>query len=84
MENYSVGSMPVDFGWALAANQRAMDGYSHMTEAEKEKIIMQMKDARSDRELQKIIDTIGLDEGLIGEVSGATGDTSGTGSEKVW
>jgi hypothetical protein len=54
--------LPAGFGFALMANARAFDGYTRMSEAEKERVIMQCKDARSDREVDDIIDRIGLDD----------------------
>jgi hypothetical protein len=63
MDNsFSYFGVPAGFGMALAANHRALGGYSQMSEAEKEEIIMRCKDARSDEEIDEIIDSIGWDE----------------------
>lgn len=53
-----VNGMPVGFSMALAMNQRAMKRYSDLTEAEKEKIILQCKDAKSKEEMDKIVNSL--------------------------
>lgn len=50
--------LPIGLGMGLAMNGRAMDGFGAMTEAEKEKIILQAKDARSKKEMDRIISTL--------------------------
>ena len=37
---------------------KASESYSDMTESEKERVILQCKDARSDQEVDKIIDSV--------------------------
>lgn len=61
MDNMNYFGIPAGFGIALSLNERALNGYSQMTEAEKEKIILQCKDARSDKEVEEIIDSIAGD-----------------------
>lgn len=58
MDNFNYMGLPVGFGIALSANEKAMQGYAKLTEAEKEKIILQCKDAKSDKEVDRIIDSI--------------------------
>lgn len=62
MEHFSDRGLPAAFGWTLAANHRALDGYTRMTEAEKEQVIMRCKDARSDREMEQILHSISSKE----------------------
>lgn len=66
--NYSSGAMPAGFGLALAANQKALDGYTRMTEAEKEQILMKCKEAKSDFEMERIINSLGLNDNEAAEV----------------
>ncbi len=58
MDNFNYYGIPAGFGIALSLNERALSGYSQMTEAEKEKIILQCKDAKSDKEVERIINSI--------------------------
>lgn len=55
--NGSAG-LPLGFGMGLAMNEGAMTEYSNMTEAEKEKIILRAKDAKSKEEMERIIDSL--------------------------
>ncbi len=55
-----VEGMPLGFGMALAMNERAMKRYSDLTEAEKEKIILRCKDAKSKEEMDKIVNSLML------------------------
>lgn len=50
--------LPVGFGMALAMNEAAMSGYAGLTEAEKEKIILRCKDARTKGQMQEIVDSL--------------------------
>lgn len=50
--------LPIGLGMGLAMNERAMNGFGSMTEAEKEKIILEAKDARSKKEMERIISTL--------------------------
>ena len=53
-----LGSLPLGFTMALASNASAMQEYAHMTEAEKEQIILRCKDAKSKKEMRKIVDSM--------------------------
>ena len=50
--------LPVGFGMSLAMNEAAMNGYAGLTEAEKEKIILRCKDARTKGQMQEIVDSL--------------------------
>ena len=52
------GSLPVGFGMALAMNEAAMDSYAGLTEAEKEKVILRCRDAKTKRQMQEIVDSL--------------------------
>lgn len=53
-----VDGMPLGFGMALAMNERAMTRYADLTEAEKERIILRCKDAKSKEEMDKIVNSL--------------------------
>lgn len=50
--------LPLGFGMALAMNEPAMKGYAGLTEAQKEQIILRCKDAKTKKEMQKIVDSL--------------------------
>ncbi len=50
--------LPVGFGMSLAMNEAAMNGYAGLTEAEKEKIILRCRDARTKKQMQEIVDSL--------------------------
>ena len=58
------GQLPVGFGMALA-----MNGYAGLTEAQKEKVILRCRDARTKEQMQDIVDSLvpGADVGEIYE-----------------
>ncbi len=51
--------IPIGFGMGLAMNREALEGYSRLTEAEKEQIIFKCRDAKSKEEMDKIISSLG-------------------------
>ena len=51
-------TVPIGFGMALAMNIPAMDAYAAMTEAEKQAILTQAHNARSEEEMQQIVNSI--------------------------
>lgn len=56
---YGAAAFPYGMGTAVALNDRILEekqGQHGLTETEREHIIMECKDARSDKERQKIID----------------------------
>ncbi len=65
----TAGQLPVGFGMALAMNEAAMSGYAGLTEAQKEKVILRCKDARTKEQMQEIVDSLvpGTDVGEIYE-----------------
>ena len=50
--------LPMGFVMGLTGNGDALDAYSRLTEAEKEKIIFECKDAKSKSDMEKIIDRL--------------------------
>ncbi len=56
--------MPFGFSVALSNNEAAMNGFAGLTETEKEHLILRCKDARSQEEVQKIVDSLVPDAGI--------------------
>lgn len=56
MDFYQV---PIGFGMALARNPRALNAYSAMTEDQKQAILTQAHNARSEQEMNRIVNCIG-------------------------
>ena len=52
MDFYKV---PIGFGMALAMNQRAMNAYAAMTEDQKQAILNQAHNARSEKEMHTLV-----------------------------
>lgn len=50
--------LPVGFGMSLVMNEKAMNGYAGLTEAEKEQVILRCKDARTKGQMQEIVDSL--------------------------
>lgn len=50
--------LPMGFVMGIAGNESALDAYSRLTEAEKEKIIFECKDAKNKSDMDKIIDRL--------------------------
>ena len=55
--------VPTGFGMALAMNADALDGYSKLTEAQKEELINRSRDAKSKKEMEQIVNSI-VDNGI--------------------
>ena len=55
MDFYKV---PVGFGMALAMNPPALNAYSAMTEEEKKKILAKAHNARSEKEMHNLVDSL--------------------------
>lgn len=58
MDFYKV---PIGFGLALAANTAAMNRYAQLTEAEKEAILSRAHNARSEKEMHAIVNSLSSD-----------------------
>lgn len=56
--------VPMGFGFALIKNEDAMHRYSQLSESEKEEILMKCKDAKSKKEMQKIVDELVPDKNI--------------------
>ena len=55
---WPLNGLPVGLGMALAAHQSALDNYSKLTEAEKEKIIAESHNVKSREEMDTIINSL--------------------------
>ncbi len=54
--------LPLGLGMGLMMNHRARDGFEHLSETEKEHIILKCKDAKSKKEMDKIINSLSPEE----------------------
>lgn len=50
--------VPIGLGMALAQNEEALNAFAMMTKEEKQAIWKQARNARSEREMQSIVDSI--------------------------
>lgn len=50
--------IPVGFGMSLAMNEEAMKGYAGLSEAEKERVLLRCRDAKTKKEMQKVVDSL--------------------------
>ena len=55
MDFYKV---PIGFGMALAMNHAAMENYAAMTEQQKQEILSKAHNARSEKEMHELINSI--------------------------
>ncbi len=55
MDFYKV---PIGFGMALAMNHSAMEAYAAMTEGQKQAILNKAHNARSEKEMHQIVESI--------------------------
>ena len=55
-------SFPLGLGMMFMMNSNARAGYDHLTEAEKEHIILKCKDARSKDEMERIVNSLAGDD----------------------
>ncbi len=55
MDFYKV---PIGFGMALAMNQTAMNAYAAMTEDQKQAILNKAHNARSEKEMHQIVNSL--------------------------
>ncbi len=54
--------LPIGLGLSLAMNQRAMERFANMTEAEKEQAIGRSKKVKSKREMDRIVNALAEDD----------------------
>ena len=59
MDCYKV---PIGFGMALAMNPSALNAYSGMAEAHKQAILDKARNARSEKEMHRIVENIAASE----------------------
>lgn len=50
--------MPMGFGMLLAMNERAMQGYSNLSETQKEDLKTRCRNVQSKEEMEKIVDSL--------------------------
>ena len=50
--------LPIGLGVSLAMNERAMERFANMTEAEKERTIARSRQVKSKREMDRIVDAL--------------------------
>ena len=62
--SFGLTDIPLGFGFALAMNEPAMGAYAALSEAEKERLIMRCRDAKSKEEMQRIVDSLVPDTDL--------------------
>lgn len=62
--------LPIGLGLSLAMNQKAMDRFSKMTEAEKEKAIAKSRDVKSKREMDRIVNSLAEDDDMLNNFFG--------------
>ena len=55
MDFYKV---PIGFGMALAMNYAAMESYAAMTEQQKQAVLSKAHNARSEKEMQQIVNSL--------------------------
>lgn len=65
MGYYGGTGLPVGFSMALAMNEAAMKRYAQLSETEKEHLILRCKDAGSKEEVRKIVNELGMEDGVI-------------------
>ncbi len=56
--------LPLGLGMGLAMNIDALDRFGRMSEAEKEKLIFESKDAKSKSEMDRIISSLASDDSI--------------------
>lgn len=54
--------LPVGLGLSLAMNQRAMERFANMTEAQKEQAIAKSRQVKSKREMDRIVNSLAEDD----------------------
>ena len=59
MDFYKV---PIGFGMALAMNQPAMSAYAAMTEEQKQAVLNKAHNARSEKEMHQIVNSIAANQ----------------------
>ena len=65
-DGFPFTELPLGFGMALAMNEKALNSYAKLTEAEKEEVIKQSRGARSKAEMEHIVNSIAERESTAG------------------
>ncbi len=63
---YGFTDMPLGFGLALAMNESDSGAYEALSEAEKEQLLMRCRDAASEEEMRRIVDSLVTDRDITG------------------
>ncbi len=53
------GSMPIGFGLSLAANEKSMEAFAAMSDAEKEQVVEKSRQMHSKKEMQQFVNSLG-------------------------
>ena len=53
------GDMPIGFGLSLAANQKSMEAFSAMSEAEKTAVVERSRQMTSRAEMERFVNSLG-------------------------
>lgn len=53
------GEMPIGFGLSLAANEKSMEAFSNMSEAEKEATVNHSRQIHSKAEMEQFVNSLG-------------------------
>jgi hypothetical protein len=61
-----MAGIPLGFGFALAMNEPAMGAYAALSEADKEKLLMRCRDAKSKEEMRDIVNSLVTDKNSVG------------------
>lgn len=69
MNEQTKNELPLGFGMALAMDERAMEAFARLGEAEKSRILTEARHARSKREMQAIVSRIAGDAASGGQAT---------------
>ena len=53
-----INNLPIGLAMGMAMNADALDAYNRLTEAEKERVILESKDAKTKSEMEQVIDRL--------------------------
>ena len=53
------GSMPIVFGLSLAANEKSMEAFAAMSDAEKEQVVEKSRQMHTRADMQKFVNSLG-------------------------
>ena len=53
------GSMPIGFGLSLAANEKSIEAFAAMSDAEKEQVVEKSRQMHTRADMQKFVNSLG-------------------------